>query len=178
LWTKGGLAWLNAVVLPSHSKWVLERSLLQLRHISAELKVCLSRIVKAASADKLMQRLMREPGIGIITALVMVAEIGSFTRFRTGKQLARFCGLSPRNVSSGEKQADAGIIKAGNPILRTAIVEAAHRIRRYNSRWNQLAAQLKSKGKPTGVVVVAVANRWIRALYHEIYRFEQGEVSA
>jgi len=41
------------------------------------------------------------------------AEIGRFDRFRTGKQMARFCGLSPHNASSGARQADAGLIRAG-----------------------------------------------------------------
>ncbi len=38
------------------------------------------------------------------------AEIGRFDRFGSGKQLARFCGLSPRNASSGTRQADAGLV--------------------------------------------------------------------
>lgn len=44
-------------------------------------------------------------GVGLATAKMLWAEIGEIDRFRTGKQLARFIGLTPRNVSSGERQA-------------------------------------------------------------------------
>ena len=54
-----------------------------------------------------MQKLLTMSGIGLVTAVTLRAEIGRFDRFRTGKQLARFCGLSPRNASSGQRQASA-----------------------------------------------------------------------
>jgi transposase len=106
-------------------------------------------------------------GIGLVTATTLRAEIGRFDRFRTGKQLARFCGLSPRNASSGKRQADAGLIKAGNNELRALLIETAHRLIRRDERWTALAARLSGRGKPTGVVVAAVANRWVRWLYHQ-----------
>jgi transposase len=94
------------------------------------------------------------------------AEIGRFDRFRTGKQLARFCGLSPRNASSGQRQADAGLIKAGNPQLRATLIEAAHRLKRYDPHWRQRGEQWRQRGKPGSVVAAAIANRWVRWLHH------------
>ena len=99
----------------------------------------------------------------------MVGWSGYFDRFQTGKQLSRFCGLSPRNASSGHRQADAGLIKAGNPGLRTVLIELGHRlIRQQNSHWSKLGYQLMRRGKPRNVVVAAVANRWVRWLYHQM----------
>jgi hypothetical protein len=46
-------------------------------------------------------------------------------RFRTGKQSAGHCGLMPCNRSSGAREADAGLIRAANPELRRALIEAA-----------------------------------------------------
>ena len=91
-----------------------------------------------------------------------------FDRFRTGKQLARFCGLSPRNASSGTRQADAGLVKAGNPELRAVLIELAHRLIRWEARWRELGLKLKGGGKPGSVAAAAVANRWVRWLYHEM----------
>ena len=96
----------------------------------------------------------------------MRAEIGRFDRFQTGKQLSRFCGLTPRNCSSGNKQAVAGLSQAGNPQLRAVIIEAVHRIIHLDLRWMKLAQQLKARGKPTSLVVAAVANRYMRWLHH------------
>jgi transposase len=107
-------------------------------------------------------------GIGLVTAVTIRAEVGRFDRFRSGKQLARFCGLTPRNASSGQRQADAGLIKAGNPQLRTVLIEAAHRLMRYDERWAVLNASMRARGKPGSVVAAAVANRWVRWLYHQV----------
>ena len=88
--------------------------------------------------------------------------------FVSGKQLSRFCGLSPRNASSGERQADAGMIKAGRPQLRVVLIEAAHRLARYEPRWKDMATRLRRKGKPGSVVAAAIANRWMRWLFHQV----------
>ncbi len=106
--------------------------------------------------------------VGPVTDWTIRAEIGRFDRFRNGKQLARFCGLSPRNASSGTRQADAGLIKAGNRQLRATLMEAAHRLIRFDPYWIDFANTLLSRGKPKCVVVAAVANRWMRWLFHQM----------
>jgi transposase len=99
---------------------------------------------------------------------VIRAELGHAGRFRSGKQLSRFCGLTPRNASSGQRQADAGLIPAGNRQLRSTLIEAAHRLRRCEPRWRAFAQRLEDRGKKPCVVVAAVANRWVRGLYHDL----------
>ena len=89
-------------------------------------------------------------------------------RFRSGKQLARFCGLTPRNASSGLKQSDAGLIRAANTVLRSIVIEAAHRLMRVDPHWSRLGQSLKNRGKPGSVATAAVANRWVRWLYHQL----------
>ena len=103
-----------------------------------------------------------------MTSWTLRAEIGRFDRFRSGKQLARFCGTSPRNASSGERVADAGLIRAASPLLRAVVIETAHRLIRTDTHWAQMAARLRERGKPAGVRVAAVANRWIRKLYQQM----------
>lgn len=96
------------------------------------------------------------------------AEIGRFDRFHNGKQLARFCGLSPRNASSGKRQADAGLIRAANGELRACMIQAAHRLARLHPRWRQLSVQMRARGKPGSVAAAAVAKRWVRSLHHRM----------
>jgi len=47
------------------------------------------------------------------------------------------------------------------------IIEAAHRLMRYEDRWLKLACQLRRRGKHPCVIAVAVANRFIRQLFHQ-----------
>lgn len=116
-----------------------------------------------------MAKLLDLPGVGLVTAVTLRAAIGRFERFDTGKQLARFCGVTPRNASSGNRQADAGLVKAGNPELRTVLVELAHRlISHIEGRWSELARSLLRRGKHKNIIVAAVANRWVRWLHHEL----------
>ena len=64
--------------------------------------------------------------------------------------------------------ADAGLIRAASPTLRATIIEAAQRLIRTQATWAQLAARLRARGKPKCVAVAAVANRWVRKLYHQM----------
>ena len=79
------------------------------------------------------QLLMTFPGVGIITALTIVAEVDDFARFSNGKKLASFAGLVPRQRSSGEVVRYGSITQAGSASLRTALVETAMRIRASNA---------------------------------------------
>ena len=77
--------------------------------------------------------------------------------------------MTPCNASSGQRQADAGLIQAGNPDLRRVLIELAHRlVCRGRGPWGKLAARLLAQGKRKNVAVAAVANRWVRWLYHQL----------
>jgi transposase len=76
---------------------------------------------------------MTFPGVGIVTALTIVAEVGDFSRFSSGKKLASFAGLVPRQRSSGDTIRYGSITHAGSPALRTAVVESAMRVRAGNA---------------------------------------------
>lgn len=169
VWTKAWLAALrDCSLLPSITRWVMNQLLDQLQEFNRRVREVEQRIGEEVADDAIVLKLLEQPGIGLITAATMRAEIAQFERFQTGKQLSRFCGLSPRNASSGEKQADAGLVKAGNQGLRTVLIEAGQRLVRYDERWGVLGARLSAKGKPRSVVVAAVANRWIRWLFHQM----------
>ena len=171
-WTKAWIAWLqNAADLAQNDQWLIEDHLAELASLTTRIKAVEKRIQSETADDPVIARLMTLAGVGLVTAATMRAEIGRFDRFDTGKQLARFCGVTPRNASSGARQADAGLIRAGNPPLRTLLIELAHRlIRTSNPRWGSLAANMLRRGKPKNVVIAAVANRWVRWLYHELKR--------
>jgi transposase len=168
-WTVAWVTWLTRDAgLSEQTRWVTDRHLSRLKALAADVKAAEERLARITADDPLVTALVAMKGIGLVTAATIRAEIGRFDRFRTGKQAARFCGLTPRNASSGQKQADAGLIKAGNPQLRVVLVETAHRLIRYDARWKKLAGGMKARGKPGSVVAAAVANRWVRWLFHQM----------
>ena len=70
------------------------------------------------------------------------------------------------------RQADGGLIKAGNIMLRTLLIETAHRLSRYQPRWKQMKADLVKRGKPASLAAAAIANRWVRRLFWEMKELE------
>ena len=168
-WTCAWMAWLSALdTLGPQARWVVDRHQANLDRLARDIREVERRLVEVTQDDAMVAKLLTHAGIGLVTACTLRAEIGRFDRFRSGKQVARFCGLTPRNASSGERQADAGLIFACNRQLRATIVEAAQRLVRYEPRWRAMAERMKRKGKAYNVIVAAVGNRWMRGLYHEM----------
>lgn len=167
-WTKVWLAWLQTAPLSEQAGWIVSRLVAQLKELAEEIALVEKRLEALMATDSITQKLLEQPGIGLITAVTLRAEIGQFNRFRSGKQLARFCGVTPRNASSGQRQADAGLIKAGNPELRRTVIQTAHRLMNLDDRWSAFKRGLSARGKPYCVIVAAVSNRWLRWLYHQM----------
>lgn len=168
-WTLAHLAWLRKLGgLSPTSRWVLDTLLDELEHQHrARLRV--EAQLRATTADDPVVAALRElPGVGEVTAWLLRAVVGDFARFQSGKQLSKYCGLSPLNVSSGERTADAGVVRSGDGTLKATLIQAAHRLARHDPRWRELFVTLKEVGKPTNVAVVAVANRWVRWLFYQI----------
>jgi len=173
LWTRRGLLWLrNLKTLPALAGWVLESHLAEVDSELARLARVTARLREVAGQDALISALWAQAGIGLVTACVLRAEIGHFRRFRTGKQLSRFCGVSPCKASSGARQADAGLIRGCSRLLRDTLIEAAHRLGRCAPHWQAFRAQLRARGKAGSLIAAAVANRWMRRLFHELCALE------
>jgi transposase len=169
-WTVVWRRWLeDEAALPTESRWIIDQHQVNLARLAEAIKTVEARLHKVTANDPMVKRLLEQPGVGPVTAWTLRAEIGRFDRFRSGKQLAKFCSVTPRNASSGQRQADAGLIRAGNRQVRTVLIELAHRLARYNPRWSALAARLRSRGKPGSVVAAAIANRWVRWLFHQMH---------
>lgn len=179
LWTQAGLEWLrNLRSLPPWATWVLENHVEELLTDVQRLARVTARLREVAAQDPWVRSLLTQPGIGLVTACVLRAEIGHVQRFRNAKQLARFCGLSPCNASSGERQADAGLVRGCSRLLRATLIEAAHRLSLHQPRWKEFKAQLKARGKAGSVIAAAIANRWVRGLFHELQALETPAVLA
>jgi len=167
-WTAAWRAWVaQQAQLPEQARWVMTQRLRRLEWVVAEVHAVERRLEEVTKDDSTVRRLRAIKGLGPVTAWTVRAEVGRFDRFRTGKQRARFCGLSPCNRSSGDKAADAGLIRAADPERRRVCVEAAWVLIRCQPRGRQRAQRLRAQGKPRTVVTAAVANRFVRWLDHE-----------
>lgn len=133
-----------------------------------------TRTLKQRTADDpVCLRLMSVPGIGPVNALTYKTSIEDPGRFARGEDVGAFAGLVPRRHQSGERDTRGRISKAGDPMLRRALYEAANSLLGRTKRdcalrrWGlELAA---AKGSKRARVAVA---RKLAALLHTLWRTE------
>ncbi|MEK6920621.1 MAG: IS110 family transposase [Nanoarchaeota archaeon] len=114
-----------------------------------------------------IKRLMTIPGVGIITASTVCAEVGDFKNFKKPEQLASFAGLVPRERSSGGKQKLGSITHAGSKYLRYVLVETALRIRDTKDTASLYAFYKKIKTKSGAMKArVALARKLLTIMWH------------
>lgn len=111
--------------LPSLPRERVEAHLRLIEGIDKEIDAADLEIQKLFARDPEVRRLLPIPGIGIITAAVILAEVGDIRRFPSARHFASWCGLTPTEHSSAEHTRRGHISKQGSRWLRWVLVEAA-----------------------------------------------------
>lgn len=69
--------------------------------------------------------LQTHPGVGPVTSMMFAAEIFNPKRFKNKEQLAKYVGLAPTIIQSGQSLRDGPITKTGRPQVRSILIQAA-----------------------------------------------------
>ena len=110
-------------------------------------------------------RLMAIPGVGLLTATVVIATVGDMKSFRSGREFAAFLGLVPRQSGTGGKVRLLGISKRGDAYLRSLLVHGARVVVNFQIKnRNPWIDKLLSR-RPHNVTVVAQANKMARTIW-------------
>jgi transposase len=138
-------------------------------------------ISELADKDERTGRLMAVPGVGPLTATALIAAVGNARQFRSGRELAAWLGLVPRQHSSGDRVTLLGISKRGDRYLRTLLIHGARTTLRHtarkrdsHSRW---VATLRERRGPN-IAAVALANKNARVLWALLTRAEEYRIPA
>ena len=132
----------------------------------------------AHKANEVSQRLATIPGVGPVTALTLAIEIDP-AAFESGRHLAAWAGLTPKEHSTGGKQRMGEISRAGNERLRALLVTGATSVIKAATKpgSKQMTDWLRAilLRKPRKVVAVALANKMARVAWAlmtrgEVYR--------
>ena len=137
-------------------------------HLVNEQILELDRSIKAsAKASEVGRRLMEVPGVGPLVASALVATIADPKSFKSGRNLAAWIGLVPRQNSSGGKERLGGITKRGDRYLRQMLVVGALSVIRYAQRHGTKRpwlVQLLAR-RSTKISAVAMANKMARMIW-------------
>lgn len=170
LFGKGGRAFLEALDLPEASREVLLGYLALLDQV-AELIGRVERWMRQnLKEDEAVRLLKTIPGVGLILAHVIRAEIGQIDRFPSRRHLSKYSGLGPLSDDSADRHGRRHCPAACNRVLRWALVEAAtgvlatkkqqgRKLRQWHARLCHDGRHNKSQAK------VALAHKVADAVY-------------
>jgi transposase len=154
--------------IPASAKAMLALLGEEIAHLDGRLKELETKLLAMHRANAISRLLATIPGIGPIIALTLAVEIDPKV-FQSGRHLAAWLGLTPREHSTGGKQRLGGISRAGNERLRALLVTGATAVIRHASRADSKLAtawlrQLLSR-KPRKLAAVALANKMARIVW-------------
>ncbi len=179
-----GLAQLRALVaiiddrddtrLPPLARSCLAGLAQQFVSLNDEITAAERRIHNWHRSSEVSRRLETIPGIGPITASALAASITDPSIFKSGRQMAAWIGLVPRQHSSGGKQRMGRISKQGDHYLRWLLVSGAMAVIRHAKRKGTSQPWLATliATKPTKVAAVALANKMARIAWVVLTRGE------
>ena len=168
LFNQDNQPWWLALELPPSEKLRVRQDLATLLHLKPQLEEIETELARLSVTDPWatpMTYLVQLPGIGMLTAMTVLAAIGDVTRFHSAKKLVGYAGLGARVHASGQSHRSGGITKQGRRELRSVLVEAAWTAVRCDPHWQEQFERLAHRiGKHKAVV--AIARKLLVVIWH------------
>lgn len=111
-----------------------------------------------------VRRCQTVPGIGLLTAVIVVAELPPITPQSDPRSLCAWTGLTPRRWQSGQTEGPSHLCRKGNAYLRRALYMPALVAKRFNPLLRSFALRLAANGKSTPSILGALSHKLLRIL--------------
>lgn len=119
-----------------------------------------------AIMDKIASPITSVPGIGLIMAAMIIAEIGDFNNFDSPDKILAFAGLSPSTYQSGQlNNCYAHMEKRGSRYLRYALFNTTKYVCFWNPAFAEYLAKKRSEGKHYNVAISHAAKKLVRLIF-------------
>jgi transposase len=96
-----------------------------LRNLKKKLLLELRKLAKSERYKESVKLLKSVPGIGPLTSIRLILELGNVDRFKRKEEFASFLGLTPSEYSTGEQERKGHITKQGNRWVRSWLIESS-----------------------------------------------------
>lgn len=151
-----------------HSLWS------EVEDLSRRIQELEEELERVAKLNEHIRQLRQIPGIGLLTATALYASVGDITAFPSGRHLANWLGLTPREHSSGNTRHLGRISKQGDPYLRSLLTHGARSALLVAQRKHKAGQTLtylegwamqKAAEQHPNRAVSALANKMVRAAW-------------
>ncbi|HQN74834.1 MAG TPA: IS110 family transposase, partial [Bacillota bacterium] len=112
------------------------------------------------------QTLTSIPGVNLISAAIIIAELGDFKNFTNPAQIISFAGLDTSVSQSGTMETRGHLVKRGSGLLRMTIWQITFSSLRLNPTLYDYYLKKRSEGKHHKVAMVHCARKMIRVIYY------------
>jgi transposase len=171
-WTLKHLAWLGEVArdasVPASVRATLGSQLRQLEFLKLELALLEEEMRKLSRQERYarrVERMRQQKGVGLLTAMGLLVELGDPLRFPNRRKLSSYLGLVPTMHDSAEVEHRGHISRMGSPRLRKLLNQAAWAAVRLDPRWKNCFERL-AKPRGTKRSIVAVMRKLGIELWH------------
>jgi transposase len=172
LLAKDRRAHLERLELPPSARKMVDHALSMIDHINEELAPIEEELRSYARRQAGCRALMGHYGIGELTSVAILSELGDSRRFSSSRKAVRYAGLDVTVSESDDKRAPGKISRQGAPVLRWAAFEAAQVARRKGSPDHEYYVEAKER-LGSNRACLAIARKLIRRAHHTLH--ELGE---
>jgi transposase len=180
-WTKPFRHWLAALTESGPLGWgtrqALGSLLQQLKFYEEEIERMEKPIHQLAAEPRhktIIEELTAVKGVGVLSAMIFATEIGYAGRFGRGRQVGKFCGLTPTSHESGQQNDHKGhISRQGPPRLSKMLCQSSWVHVRHDENAREVYLRLVDRNpKKKKIAIVAVMRRLAIRLWHRMRHAE------
>ena len=166
--------------LPEVEKIVMASNLKALEGLEAEVKAIEKELYLRAKTLPGVELLLGIPGIDVLAALTILAEVGDIRRFASAKKLASFAGVVPSVHQSGKVRYTGHITKGGRSMLRWIIIQVALQVVRHPGSLRDFYLRLRGR-KGHKIAIVATARKlltiiWVMLTRNVSYEYSRDDL--
>ena len=173
LFSGKGLRELQGLTLGATRELIVKNMVDLVAPLKKQIKVTEDEIERQVEVSAEARLLDTIKGIGALSALTIVSEIGTVERFSRAGKLVSYAGMAPSNRNSGALVRHGKLTKQGSPWLRWILVEAVNNVvKAYPSMARLQARVAASQGQRKNAGRIAVARQLLVSIYHMLKRNE------
>jgi transposase len=172
LMTAESRAWLAGLALPAAARELLATALALIDAHDAQLEPLDRELRDYAKRQPGCRALTRHYGVGPLTAITILAELGDARRFSSSREAVRYAGLDITVHQSDQRRAPGHLSRQGPPALRWALFEAAQCARRPGSPDHDYYAKTAAR-LGGNRACLSVARKLLKRSYHTLRELGQ-----